>query len=148
MDVFTRAGVWPAVRKTVIDYHAPAFPGDVLRFQQALTHLGRTSFTMRQTARRLREDILVATAEFVFVCIDREGKPVPVPSDFGGFMNASPGAADIRRVTVNGVGLAVDVTGDGPAVLFIHGYPLDRTIWRHQFNNLAGMRRIAPDLWD
>lgn len=146
MDVFTRAGVWPAVRKTVIDYHAPAFPGDVLRFQQALTHLGRSSFTMRQTARRLREDALVATAEFVFVCIDREGKPVPVPSDFGGFMNASPGGADIRRVTVNGVGLAVDTAGDGPAVLFIHGYPLDRTIWRHQFNNLPGMRRIAPDL--
>ena len=32
MDVFTRAGAWPAVRKTVIDYHAAAFPGDVLRF--------------------------------------------------------------------------------------------------------------------
>ena len=42
MDVFTRAGVWPAVRKTVIDYHAAAFPGDSLRFQQALTHHGRT----------------------------------------------------------------------------------------------------------
>ena len=26
MDVFTRAGAWPAVRKTVIDYHAAAFP--------------------------------------------------------------------------------------------------------------------------
>ena len=35
MDVFTRAGAWPAVRKTVIDYHAAAFPGDVLRFHQA-----------------------------------------------------------------------------------------------------------------
>ena len=52
MDVFTRAGAWPAVRKTVIDYHAAAFPGDVLRFEQTLTHRGRTSFTMRQTARR------------------------------------------------------------------------------------------------
>ena len=54
MDVFTRAGTWPAVRKTVIDYHAAAFPGDVLRFHQALTHHGRTSFTMRQTARRVQ----------------------------------------------------------------------------------------------
>ena len=45
-------GAWPAVRKTVIDYHAAAFPGDVLRFEQTLTHRGRTSFTMRQTARR------------------------------------------------------------------------------------------------
>ena len=72
MDVFTRAGAWPAVRKTVIDYHAAAFPGDVLRFTQTLTHHGRTSFTMRQTARRLRDDTLVATAEFVFVCVNRE----------------------------------------------------------------------------
>lgn len=146
MDVFTRAGVWPAVRKTVIDYHAPAFPGDILRFQQSLTHLGRTSFTMRQTARRLREDVLVATAEFVFVCIDRAGKPVAVPADFGGYMNASPAGADVRRVTVNGVGLAVNSAGDGPALLFIHGYPLDRTMWRHSFNQLTGLRRIAPDL--
>ena len=55
IDVFTRAGAWPAVRKTVIDYHAAAFPGDVLRFHQAVTHHGRTSFTMRQTARRTRQ---------------------------------------------------------------------------------------------
>ncbi|MGH7536284.1 MAG: acyl-CoA thioesterase, partial [Gemmatimonadales bacterium] len=81
MDVFTRAGAWPAVRKTVIDYHAAAFPGDVLRFQQALTHHGRTSFTMRQTARRSGDDALIATAEFIFVCIDREGRPVPVPEE-------------------------------------------------------------------
>ena len=54
MDVFNRTGAWPAVRKTVIEYHAAAFPGDMLRFQQELTHLGRTSFTMRQTARRVR----------------------------------------------------------------------------------------------
>jgi len=73
MDVFTVQGTWPAVRKTAIDYHAPAFPGDVLRFHQALTHHGRTSFTMRQTARRVRDDILIATAEFVFVCVSRNG---------------------------------------------------------------------------
>src|SRR5437773_11656685 len=55
MDVFTRTGAWPAVRKVTIDYHAAAFPGDVLRFHQALTHRGRTSFTMRQTARRAKD---------------------------------------------------------------------------------------------
>ena len=99
MDVFTRAGVWPAVRKTVIDYHAAAFPGDVLRFQQALTHHGRTSFTMRQTARRVRDDALIATAEFVFVCIDREGQPVPVPAEFSGFMSGSASGGDACRAS-------------------------------------------------
>ena len=80
MDVFMRHDAWPAVRKTVIDYLAPAFPGDVLRIHQALLHHGRTSFTTRQTARRV-DGTLLATADFVFVCIDREGRPVPVPPE-------------------------------------------------------------------
>src|SRR4051812_8615096 len=147
MDVFTRDGSWPALRKTVIDYRAAAFPGDVLRFQQLLTHVGRTSFTMRQTARRLRDDALIAAAEFVFVCIDRDGRPIPVPAAFREYMNpAASGPTDVQRVTVNGVNLAVEVRGEGPPVLLIHGYPLDRTIWRHQIDSLEGFRRIAPDL--
>jgi YbgC/YbaW family acyl-CoA thioester hydrolase len=147
MDVFTRHGAWPAVRKTVIDYHAPAFPGDVLRFTHALTHHGRTSFTLRQTARRGRDDALVATAEFVFVCIDREGHPIPVPREVGEYMSTRPALpGGMRRVTVNGVNLAVDVRGSGPAVLFVHGYPLDHTVWEPQLQALDGWRRIAPDL--
>ena len=147
MDVFTRGSAWPAVRKTTIDYHAPAFPGDVLRFQQALTHHGQTSFTMRQTARRVADDSLIATAEFVFVCIDRQGRPVPVPVEVARFMNARPSSrGEMARLTVNGVNLAVDVRGDGPAILLVHGYPLDRTIWQHQVGALTGWRRIAPDL--
>jgi YbgC/YbaW family acyl-CoA thioester hydrolase len=146
MDVFTRAGTWPAVRKTVIDYHAAAFPGDVLRFHQALTHRGRTSFTMRQTARRGSDDTLIATAEFVFVCVSREGRPIPVPEEFGAFMSVRAAGDDAQRLTVNGVNLAVEVRGEGPAILFVHGYPLDRTIWRDQIDSLDGYRRIAPDL--
>jgi YbgC/YbaW family acyl-CoA thioester hydrolase len=146
MDVFTRAGTWPAVRKTVIDYHAAAFPGDVLRFHQPLTHRGRTSFTMRQTARRGSDDTLIATAEFVFVCVNREGRPVPVPEEFGAFMSVRRDSGDAHRLTVNGVNLAVEVHGEGPAVLFVHGYPFDRSIWRDQIDSLDGYRRIAPDL--
>lgn len=148
MDVFTRAGAWPAVRKTVIDYHAAAFPGDVLRFHQAVTHRGRTSFTMRQTARRVKDDVLIATAEFVFVCINGEGRPIPVPDDFGEFMSprAAGATGDTHRLTVNGVSLAVEIRGEGPAILFVHGYPFDRTIWRDQIDALEGYRRIAPDL--
>ena len=149
MDVFSRHGVWPAVRRTVIDYHAAAFPGDVLRFGHALTHLGRTSFTMRQTARRPADDTLIATAEFVFVCISRSGRPVPVPEEVGRFMTArDAGDAGVRRMTVNGVSLAVDVRGDPDdvPVLFVHGFPLDRTLWGPIVEGLAGAYRIAPDL--
>src|SRR4030095_16279837 len=77
MDLFTRTGSWPVVRKTVVDYLASALPGDILRFNQTLLHHGRTSFTMRQTARRLRDDALIATGEFVMVCVNREGQPAP-----------------------------------------------------------------------
>jgi 3-oxoadipate enol-lactonase len=147
MDVFTRAGAWPALRKTVVDYRAAAFPGDVLRFQQVLTHHGRTSFTMRQAARRMRDDVLIASAEFVFVCIDRDGRPVPVPPQFSEYMNAGrESPPNVQRLMVHGVNLAVEVRGEGPAILFIHGYPLDRTIWRDQLSALEGYRRIAPDL--
>lgn len=149
MDVFTRAGAWPAVRKTVVDYHAAAFPGDVLRFEQTLIHRGRTSFTMRQTARRSRDDTLIATAEFVFVCVDDGGRPIPVPAEFGSFMEVRrPDAGDVQRVMVNGVNLAVEIRGETrePAILFVHGYPFDHTIWADQLAGLDGYRRIAPDL--
>lgn len=147
IDVYARNDTCPAVRKSTIDYHAAALPGDVLRFQQALTYHGRTSFTVRQVARRLRDDVLVASAEFVFVTIDRDGRAVPVPAEVSRFLLelSAPGEG-VQRVPVNGVSLAVDLQGSGPALLFLHGYPLDHSIWRHQVANLAGFRRIAPDL--
>ncbi len=147
MDLFDRTGTWPAVRKTTIEYHAPAFPGDVLRFEQELTHVGRTSFTMRQVAHRVRDDALIATAEFLFVTVNRQGRPISVPREFNDFMVARRrDSGEVQRLTVNGVSLAVEVRGDGPAVLFIHGYPLDRSIWTHQMASLDGWSRIAPDL--
>lgn len=146
MDFFTRAGAWPAVRKANIEYQAPAFPGDVIRFQQTLLHLGRTSFTLRQTARRVQADLLIATAEFVFVCVDRDGRPIPVPPGFEPFMDEQPTNGTMGRQTVNGVNLAVERRGTGPAVLFIHGYPLDHSIWDDQVAALEGWTRIAPDL--
>lgn len=147
MDVFDRTGAWPAVRRTVVEYHAPAYPGDVLRFEQELTHVGRTSFTMRQVAQRTGDDSPIATAEFVFVCVGRNGRPVPVPREFNDFMaERRRHGGEIQRLAVNGVSLAVEVRGDGPAVLFIHGYPFDHTIWTHQVAALEGWCRIAPDL--
>lgn len=148
MDVFERTGTWPAVRKTVIDYLAPAFPGDRLRVQHSLVHLGHTSFTMRQTARRALDDTLIATAEFVFVCIDRQGRPVPVPPEVGDFFQTRPGGETTDRLAVNGVQLSVEQrgAGTGPPILFVHGFPLDRTIWADQLDSLPGFHLIAPDL--
>ncbi|WP_051325377.1 alpha/beta fold hydrolase [Glycomyces tenuis] len=51
-----------------------------------------------------------------------------------------------RHIAVNGVRLAYDDVGKGPAILFIHGFMFDRTMWRGQVVGLEGWRRIAPDL--
>lgn len=51
------------------------------------------------------------------------------------------------RARVNGVDVAYTDAGQGEAVLLIHGFPLDRTMWDAQVEALAGTRRvIAPDL--
>lgn len=51
-----------------------------------------------------------------------------------------------RHIVVNGVRLAYVDVGAGPAVLFIHGFMADRTLWSEQIVALEGWRRIAPDL--
>jgi YbgC/YbaW family acyl-CoA thioester hydrolase len=146
VDVFERHGYWPAIRRSVLDFHAPVRAGDVLRIHHALTHLGRTSFSLRQVARRAADDAPVATAEFLFVCVDRQGQPHPVPEEIGWFFGARRTGDPIDRVTVNGVSLAIETRGSGLSILFIHGFPLDRTVFRHQLDTLTGFRRIALDL--
>ncbi len=43
--------------------------------------------------------------------------------------------------------LNVDVRGDGPVVVLLHGFPLNRTLWSSQLEELsAGYRVITPDL--
>lgn len=142
MDVFQRAGVWPAVRRAAIDYHAGAWPGDELEFAIEVLQRGRTSFTLRQRAVRLRDEQLIATVDTLFVCIDKEARPVAVPEEV---LVALSGA---RRIALaNGVTLAVEDRGSGGTpLLLVHGYPLDRSLWRAQIDNLRGHRVIAPDL--
>ena len=56
----------------------------------------------------------------------------------------------MRVLGAGGVGLEVWVDGpeDGEPVLFLHGWPDDHTLWRHQVAALSddGYRTIAPDL--
>jgi pimeloyl-ACP methyl ester carboxylesterase len=52
------------------------------------------------------------------------------------------------KVDVNGAAFEVDVAGDGPAVVLLHGWPDSHRLWREQLPALhaAGFRTIAPDL--
>jgi pimeloyl-ACP methyl ester carboxylesterase len=51
-------------------------------------------------------------------------------------------------VTTNGISLHVTEQGEGPAVLFCHGFPDTSYTWRRQMKAVAsaGYRAIAPDM--
>ncbi|EXC03945.1 Epoxide hydrolase 2 [Morus notabilis] len=53
-----------------------------------------------------------------------------------------------RTVEVNGIHMHVAEKGDGPVILFIHGFPELWYSWRHQIAALSslGFRAVAPDL--
>ena len=47
----------------------------------------------------------------------------------------------------NGIDLAYQDVGDGPAIVLIHGHPLDHTMWQPQVESLApNYRVIVPEL--
>ena len=147
MDLFKRNQIWPAVRKATVEYRAGAFPGDVLRIDTVVTDRGTTSFTMQHVAKRVSDGALIAEATLVFVCIDRAGRPAPIPEEVARVLGGPRGTArDPLRVPVAGAELAVEVRGEGAPILFIHGFPFDRTVWRHQLAGLSRWKRIAPDL--
>jgi pimeloyl-ACP methyl ester carboxylesterase len=52
------------------------------------------------------------------------------------------------QATINDVTIGYDDAGQGPAVVFIHDFPLNRKMWRQQAEAVvaAGFRVISPDL--
>ncbi len=52
------------------------------------------------------------------------------------------------RVEVDGVGIEYEASGEGPAVVLLHGFPDSGRLWRHQVPALrdAGFTVIVPDL--
>lgn len=53
----------------------------------------------------------------------------------------------MKRVHVSGIEMAVEDRGAGPAVVFVHGFPLDHAMWSAQVEGLSKRHRVlAPDL--
>jgi 3-oxoadipate enol-lactonase len=53
----------------------------------------------------------------------------------------------MRQSSIRDTGLFVERSGTGPAVLFLHGFPLDHSMWREAIGALGeGFDCIAPDL--
>ncbi|MEJ2501584.1 MAG: alpha/beta fold hydrolase, partial [Campylobacterales bacterium] len=63
--------------------------------------------------------------------------------------NTASDKGDSMKTTVNGIDIKYDDVGpaDAPALIFIHGFPLNRTMWQPQMEALKGRYRlIAYDL--
>lgn len=146
-DLFDRNKVWPAVRRAMVDYLLPVFPGDVLKVDAEVVKVGGTSLELEQRAVRVKDDQVVAQLHIVFVTVDKAGRASPIPAEIAAvFGSRASRAAETVRVGVTDGALATELRGDGPALLLVHGFPLDHSLWAHQIATLKGWRRIAPDL--
>lgn len=53
----------------------------------------------------------------------------------------------LNRIQIGDSTFNVQDIGSGPAILFVHGFPLDHTMWRHQVAEFSRDHRcLAPDL--
>ncbi len=71
--------VFSVVRHVDIGYLAQSLPGEDLMIRSGLLGVRRTSYIIKQEVRKVGSDTLVAEASIVFVAINQEGQPVPVP---------------------------------------------------------------------
>jgi len=70
-----------------------------------------------------------------------------VPPGFSGIKQSKGETRMLKQIMANGVRLAVWDRGQERAIVLLHGFPLDHTMWHHQLEMLAGRYRvIAPDL--
>jgi YbgC/YbaW family acyl-CoA thioester hydrolase len=74
--------VYSVVRHVDIGYLAQSLPGEDLVIRSGLLAIRRTSYIVRQDVRKVGSGVLVAEASIVFVAVDREGHPVPVPESW------------------------------------------------------------------
>ncbi len=53
----------------------------------------------------------------------------------------------LKRVDIPGATLSVAEIGQGPPILFVHGFPLNHSMWRNQLTEFSrDFRCLAPDL--
>lgn len=136
------------IRKATVDRYESAGPGDVVTVESELSHVAEATFTLRQRARHTKNEAMVAEGDFLVACVDGEGAAVEVPDVITRLFGARPALrpGETQNLTIRGHSLAVDIQGDGSPILFLHGFPLDRTVWKHLIATLNGWKRVAPDL--
>lgn len=86
------AGIIFVVRRTALDYHAPARLDDMLTIASRIDRLGRASVDFVQEARCA--DRLLAAGSIRVACVERAAlKPAPLPADVRAALRTSPGVS-------------------------------------------------------
>ncbi len=78
---YIRRAQWAVVRHVEVSYSSPSLPGDDFIIRTGLQGIGRTSFTVKQVAKNQRGE-LVCEAKIVYVTLDPEKRPMPVPEEW------------------------------------------------------------------
>lgn len=79
---WTKQDVFSVVRHVDIGYPAQSLPGEDLVVRSGLLAIRRTSYIIKQDVRKVPSGTLVAEASIVFVCVNQQGQPVPVPDSW------------------------------------------------------------------
>jgi len=79
---WARQPVFSVVRHVDIDYLAQSLPGEDLVVRSGLLGVRNTSYIVRQDAKKVGSNVLVARANIVFVTIGHDGRPVRVPDSW------------------------------------------------------------------
>jgi YbgC/YbaW family acyl-CoA thioester hydrolase len=79
---WAKQDVFSVVRHVDIDYLAQSLPGEDLIIRSGLLAVRNTSYIVRQDARKVGSDLLVARANIVFVTIGQDGRPLRVPEQW------------------------------------------------------------------
>ena len=87
---WARQPVYSVVRHVDIGYLAQSLPGENLVIRSGLLAIKRTSFIIKQEVRKVDSNVLVADAAIVFVAINQQGEPVPVPDEWRKWLPAWP----------------------------------------------------------
>jgi YbgC/YbaW family acyl-CoA thioester hydrolase len=87
---FAKQPVFSVVRHVDIDYLAQSLPGEDLVIRSGLLAVRRTSYIVKQDVRKVQDETLVAEASIVFVAVNQEGQPVPVPEEWRKFLPQWP----------------------------------------------------------
>jgi YbgC/YbaW family acyl-CoA thioester hydrolase len=84
--------VFSVVRHVDIGYMAQSRPGEDLVIRSGLLAIKRTSYIIKQDARKVGSNALVAEALIVFVAVDQQGLAVPVPDSWRDMLPVWPEA--------------------------------------------------------